>query len=313
MTRKTASAGQRLTLFLFSEMTTLSKVKCASNITRYGLATWGLGLQLLQRIKRDTVFSLIHREAYLIDGSTTNRSVLASVAASCTSPPTHEYCGPMIALRGIHHEDYADITLADFRHLMDYLISYRNTHIKESVPGQHHHASTTVRGLKICCDGEISIHGSNRFVAVDITRANQVALGEGSISPISCCLGMPLILWKDSGNEFFHNPPGLDDSTTVEDNDNAAFLMMCTDPSRDDWGWAPPSWNGEIGNVWAVREDGIDLPVDDVAMMCHFARHKLQRMFEDEMESELSTTESRQRVLNFITWENMTAHWDKVK
>lgn len=217
----------------------------------------------------------------------------------------------MIALRGVHHEDYADITLADFRHLMDYLISYRNTHIKESVPDLHHRAPTTVRGVKICCDGEINIHGSNPFVAVDVTGANRVALGEGSISPISCCLGMPLMLWKDSGSEFFHNPPGLHNSTMVEDNENAAFLMMGTNPTRDDWGWVPASWNRDIGNVWAVRADGIDLSVDDVAMMCHFARHKLQRMFEDEMESELPNTESRQRVLDFITWENMTAYWDK--
>lgn len=69
--------------------------------------------------------------------------------------------------------------------------------------------------------------------------------------------------------------------------------MMGTDPSKYDWGWAPMYWNIDIGNVWAVRQDRQDLSVGDVAKMCHFARHKLQRVFEDEKESSL---ESRQRV-----------------
>jgi hypothetical protein len=85
---------------------------------------------------------------------------------------------------------------------------------------------------------------------------------------------------------------------------------METDASKDEWGWAPMYWNSEIGNVWAVREDGQDLAVNDVAMMCHFARRKLQRMFEDVMESGSSLV-NRQRILDFITWDNMVTHWDE--
>lgn len=48
----------------------------------------------------------------------------------------------------------------------------------------------------------------------------------------------------------------------------------------------------------------------DVAMMCHFARRKLQRMFGDVMESG-SGLEIRQRVLDFITWDSMISHWDE--
>lgn len=95
---------------------------------------------------------------------------------------------------------------------------------------------------------------------------------------------------------------------TADSNPNVALLMMETDSSKDEWGWAPMYWNSEIGNVWAVRKDARDLSVDDVAMMCHFARRKLQRMFEDVMESSLV---SRQGVLDFITWNNMVTHWDE--
>lgn len=50
--------------------------------------------------------------------------------------------------------------------------------------------------------------------------------------------------------------------------------------------------------------------MNDIVMMCHFARRKLQRMFEDVMESGSSLV-SRQKVLDLITWDNMVTHWDK--
>ncbi|KAI2791694.1 Mitochondrial chaperone BCS1 [Penicillium oxalicum] len=87
---------------------------------------------------------------------------------------------------------------------------------------------------------------------------------------------MAIRLWKDPDTEFCDDPPGWEGGMTADSNPNVAFLMMETDASKDEWGWAPMYWNSEIGNVWAVREDGQDLAVNDVAMMCHFARRKLQ-------------------------------------
>lgn len=58
--------------------------------------------------------ALIHRDAYLLDGSITNRTILASMRTSGASTIPHDYRGPMIALQEIHPEDYADIALADF-------------------------------------------------------------------------------------------------------------------------------------------------------------------------------------------------------
>ncbi|KAJ5764911.1 hypothetical protein N7520_004470 [Penicillium odoratum] len=270
----------------------------------------GSGYVAFSPSKEGYCVSLIHREAYLIDGSKTNRSISASVRASCTSTTPHAYRGPMIALQEIPQEDYADITLGDFRHLMDYLRSYQNTHIRESVPDLQHRAPTTVRGVKICCHGEVKLHGSVPFVSVDIARANKISLGSGSISPITVCLGMPIRLWKEPDSEFRTDPPGWEGGMGADSNPNVAFLMMETNTFKDEWGWAPMYWNSEIGNVWAAREDGQDLAVNDMAMMCHFARHRLQRMFEDVMESDSSSV-SRQRVLDFITWKNMITYWDE--
>ncbi|BCS19476.1 uncharacterized protein APUU_12304S [Aspergillus puulaauensis] len=252
--------------------------------------------------------SLVYRELYLKDGSKTNRSIQACIAASGPLTTPHEYRGPMIALRETHPEDYEDITLADFRHIMDYLVSYRDTKVRETVPDLRHRAPSTMRGVRICCYGELKVHGSHPFVAVDVTRSNQIALGDGSISPISVCLGMPLRLWKEPDHEFHEDPPGWAGHMNADSNQNVAFLMLETDPFHEWWGWAPMYWNRRIGNVCAVREDGEDLSMDDVAMMCYFVRRKLQPMFEEVLESDTSV-ESRRGALDFVTRDNMVAYW----
>lgn len=252
---------------------------------------------------------MVHREAYLRDGSSTNRSIQASIAASGASTNTHEYRGPMIAVREIHPEDYEDITLADFRHIMDYMVSYRDAKVREAVPDLRHRAPTTIRGVRICCYGELKLHGLHPFVAVDVTRANQIALGDGSISPISVCLGMPLRLWKEPGHGIHDDPPGWENNMNADSNENVACLMTETDPLKESWGLAPMYWNMDIGNICAVRVDGKDLSMDDMAMMCHFARRKLQPMLAEVLESSTSVA-NRREVINFITWDNMMAYWN---
>lgn len=60
----------------------------------------------------------------------------------------------MIALQGILHGDCRYNT-SRFRHLMDYLLSYRNRHIRESVSDLNHRSATTVRGVEICWHDEV--------------------------------------------------------------------------------------------------------------------------------------------------------------
>jgi hypothetical protein len=50
--------------------------------------------------------------------------------------------------------------------------------------------------------------------------------------------------------------------------------------------------------------DDKDLAVDDVRVMCHFARQKLQPMFEDAMDAGY-VLRTKQEVLYFITRDNM--------
>jgi hypothetical protein len=140
-----------------------------------------IGALVLERSQTDGFcISLIRRGIDERDKSATNQSIQASVRRSCGTTTPRTYRGPMLAIRQRGPEDYEDITLSDLRHLMDYLRSYGDTHVRESIPGTRHRSSTAARGVKICCVGETDLHASEPFVSVDVTIANQRPLGQGT-------------------------------------------------------------------------------------------------------------------------------------
>lgn len=255
--------------------------------------------------------SLKFREAFLKDGSAANKSLLTCVGSSGIAP--HRWCGPIVALRETPSEFYEDITLADFRHIIDYVISYLTTEVRESASHLEGRLSTRIRGVKICCYKEIKLHSSEPYVCVDVPRAHPTRLkyAKGTISPISKLLGMPLRLWKYPAMDASNDPLGWGEDIAGENHQDAAFLMMETDPEKPDWGWAPLYWNMDLGNVLAIRADDEDLAVDDVRMMCYFSRKKLQPMFEDALGAGY-VARTKQEVLNFITWDNMMKCTDEM-
>jgi hypothetical protein len=193
------------------------------------------------------------------------------------------------------------------------MLTYRTTEVRESDSKLNARPSTIIRGVKICCYGEIKLHGSDPYVLVDVPRAHPTRpeYSEGSVSSISQLLGISLRLWKFPDIETWIDPPGWDESMTADSNQDAAFLMLETDPKKDSWGWAPLYWNIDLGNVLAVRLDDKDLAVDDVRLMCYFVRRKLQPMFLDAMGGG-DVPRTRQEVMDFITWHNMVKFRDEM-
>lgn len=167
----------------------------------------------------------------------------------------------------------------------------------------------------IHCYGEQKLHGSERFVAVEVPMSHPTrTVGlDGSISPISQRLGTPLRLWKYRGQdiEAWTDPPGWDENICASSNQDAAFLMMETDPKSSSWGFAPLYWNTDLGNVVVIREDEKDLSVDDLRAICHFTRKKLLLMFEDES-GVGSFRRTKQEVLDFMTAENLAKFRDEM-
>ncbi|KAF2671342.1 hypothetical protein BT63DRAFT_438807 [Microthyrium microscopicum] len=228
----------------------------------------GCGFVYFAPRKKGYAVSLMFRNCFLDDGSALNKSLLKAVGTSGTIP--HRWCGPVVAVREQSNESYEDITLGDFRHILDWMISYRlSDNLKESDSQLISRPSAGIRGVKICCYGETKLHGSEAYVLVDVPRAHPTRLTyrKGSVSPISRLLGLPLILWKYTDIEQWIHPAGWDDNMTADSNQDATFLMVETDPEKADWGWAPLDWNLELGNVLAVRLDGKDLAIDDVRLM----------------------------------------------
>ena len=267
----------------------------------------GTGLSTWAPTREGYSISLKHRDTFLIDGSTLNRSLLASVATSGTVP--HRWCGPLVAMRESHQDFYEDITTGDLRHLVDYVTSYLSTETPESGPDPHAHALNSVRGVRISCYGEKRLHGSEPFISVEVPSFHPARLNltvqEGNISPISKLLGVPLRLWKYPDIQTWIDPPGWEEYDKCADsNQNAAFLMIETNLKSSSWGWAPLYWSRDLGNVLAVREDEQDLDVDYLRLLCRFVRVELQPMVEDALGCG-TVYRTREEVRDFVTKENL--------
>lgn len=264
----------------------------------------GSGIAMWAPKKAGYAVAIKHREAFLIDGSPLNRSILASAGIYGTVP--HKWCGAVVAMRSTWSELYEDITLADFRHALDYLLDYGTTDTKRSGDISQARPPTSIRGVMIACYGERKLHGSDRFVAVEVSphHPTRTVVKHGDVSPISRRLGMPLRLWKYEDIETWMDPPGWKWTKCAESNHDAACLMMEIDPERSGWAFAPLYWNTSLGNVLVVREDDKDLSVDDLGAICGFVGKRLLPMMDDALGyREMERT--RQEVLDFMTAENL--------
>ncbi len=211
-------------------------------------------------------------------------------------------------MRRTSNELCDDITLADFRHVLDYFVTYDTSEVREITdPLDPNCTDRTIRGVKICCYGEIRLHGAEPYVPVEVQETHPVRSGiaaQGDVSPISNLLGNSLRLWRFPDSKNWVDPPGWNDNMSPESNQDAAFLMMETDPGRESWGWAPLHWSIDIGNVLVIRADNSDLDVDELRLICYFIRRKLRPMFEDALGAG-AVARTRDEVLNFINAENM--------
>ncbi|OJI95983.1 hypothetical protein ASPVEDRAFT_35294 [Aspergillus versicolor CBS 583.65] len=66
--------------------------------------------------------SLIARDNLLSDGSSNNKSIIATAGPSMACPLS--FRGPMVAIREVDYDTYCDISLADFRCRSEYLRCY---------------------------------------------------------------------------------------------------------------------------------------------------------------------------------------------
>ena len=228
---------------------------------------------------------VVCRETFQIDGSQLNKSVIKATRGGAVLP----WAGPIIALKkkglGIDPLYYTDIDMQDYRDVVDRLFSYAN----ESVQ----HKISKLRGVKIHCKGDQRTFGTGVYSAVDVPKDHPIFYGP--IAPISQLVGMPIHtrkyppdkLWKDSLAESTENVP-------------ATFLHLAADPSSDAWGWAPLSWQNDVGNVLVVRSDGQDVTTRQVEALSRFCQFKMIPLFENASGGGLVEM-TKEEVMRYLT------------
>ena len=235
--------------------------------------------RLIQRnVLRDRDYAntlqVVWRETFGIDGSQLNKSVVRATRDAAVM----SWAGPIIALRmkgsGLAPSHYMDIDMQDYRNVVDYLITYANESVKDEELGPDRNRK--LRGVKIHCKGVQRTFGTEVYSAVDVPKDHPIF--HDPIAPISQLVGTPIHtrkyprdkLWKDN----LFNPT---------ENVPATFLHLVADPSDNWWGWAPMSWQNNVGNVLVVRSDGQDVTTRQVEALSRFCQFKMQPLFENAL------------------------------
>lgn len=245
------------------------------------------------------------RDTFLIDGSKPNKSI----SHATNNLHGHNWRGPLVLLRisgiGVDAGLYEDITLADFRSAVDYLITYNN-HVSEHLPGFQNSPGPNVKGVKICCHGDRKLFGLKPYTAAEVPDEHQIYLST-EVNQISALLGFPLLTrqcpphqaWKDD-ETMFPDP---------HENVPATFLHMdALDPKSPSFGWAPMKWQSNVGTVLVVREDGKDLTPNQMEAICEYCQGTLQSLFEKAL-----ATGNHKAVMNALTREKFAIFFEEYK
>ena len=223
----------------------------------------------------DHDLTLYYNDSAGVHGLPVNKSVQA--AAGISAPVPHEWCGPLVFLRGNPGYGFGDVTLADFRHVLDYFVTYWDTTLREEP------SSNTVWGVKLSCHGERILHGAAKFIKVAVDLNNPKGF---EVSPVSKLIGLLVKAAKaritDAGGgypEWNYDSDEDGSSASLDHNPEAGALFVDVDPSSTEWGQITKEWKEGIGNVLLLRENGEDMTFEEVETLCRFCTKVLMPAF----------------------------------
>ncbi|KAJ9614244.1 hypothetical protein H2200_002380 [Cladophialophora chaetospira] len=172
------------------------------------------------------------RDTFAIDGSSLNKSIIRTTNGMAP----HPWKGPILALRkkgtDLDPLHYDDMTVADFRDVVDYFRTYDDESLEETVRRN----GRKVKGVKIHCEGDQKVLGLGKYVAVEVPRDHPVFDNLTTSSSISDRIELPVLTRKYPHNKAWANITGGPDNQAV------TFLHMNADPNSRTmmgWGWAP--------------------------------------------------------------------------
>lgn len=250
----------------------------------------GLGLsmvpiqynQVQKRNLSDTIY-VCYRDTFLIDGSIPSKSVAAITA---TKPGQfHDWRGPIIVFGkvglGIDPVKCKDIDMNDFRHVVDYFLSYNYT----PAPANQQSTDIRVKGVRINCIGDEKLCNKSHFEGVEIPFTDSI-FSYPDTSDIAERIGLPILTRRCPAN-----PRWVNDQDNVIfkpgspfNNPDATFLHLCCDPRADfdrrtgtlGWAWASQQWQNDVGSVIVVRQDRKPLFPLHVEALCKYCIHDIR-------------------------------------
>lgn len=234
-----------------------------------------------------------------------NKSVQAAVQACLGMTTPNNMVGNYVVMSGQHgsytgtpgHE-FGDMTLADFRHALDWFSTCFDDTVRETPCGG------SVRAVKVSCPLEQTIYGRDLFTSVAVDRDFP---STSEVSPISQALGLPIRVCQLE-QDYLKQAIKLGDEASGEEeeerwtNPYAQALMTDIDLESENWGKTRQHWDID-GSFLLIRADREDMDFALAKHMSCYCFDVLKPLFERTLSGEIS----RQDVLEEITFDKAMA------
>ncbi|KAK4168118.1 hypothetical protein QBC43DRAFT_309729 [Cladorrhinum sp. PSN259] len=188
-----------------------------------------------------------------------------------------------------------DMTLADFRHVLDFFCTVSDHTLRDSP------TSGSVKVVRVVCRSEQSEYGHEVFSAVWM-RQNSIAVNS-TVSRLAEMLGFSLYLSKvgqklDSRDNPVDSASG--DGGLGDMNAFATVLGTNLELEKESWGKAAKVFRG---SAILARTDRQDLDVPEIIHLCRYCVEVLQPLFKRAIRGEISRLE----VMKEISAEKLSA------
>jgi len=228
-----------------------------------------------------------------------NRSVRHAVeACHGMTVPGKADGGPLVAMAAVREANgllppgVVDMTLSDFRHVLDLFSTRGDDTVRETPTGG------TIQALRISCELQQKLYGHDVFSVVFIQ--SDLPFEEKEQSALCEMLGGAQLLVcrpRDDGH--------LDSTTQVGDDysvHNTYATALTTDMDRSSGGWGAPPKPWEGGAIVA-RSDRADLDIHWAMRVCRYCVEVLQPTFQRARAGEMK----RKAALREVTPQKLAA------
>ncbi|GFF71894.1 hypothetical protein IFM47457_05397 [Aspergillus lentulus] len=227
-----------------------------------------------------------------------NKSVHAAVEACPGMSTSYNMLGEYVVMSGQYglktgtaDHAFKDMTLADFRHALDWFSTYFDDTVREIPSG-----GSSVLAVKVSSPLEQNSSGRNLFTSVAIDRDFP---STSNVSPLSQALGLPIRVCQLDPRADLTDEPSEEETSWT--NPYTQILMTEIDPESDNWGNTRRHVDIH-GSVLLRRLDEEDLDLATAEHMCFYCLEVLKPLFDKALSGEVS----RQDVLDEITLEKAT-------